>query len=695
VKTVALALALVLAVWSKRARADEPGRQEPVAPASELKLRVTPLCGATALQQQSWSEILVEIRNVTSEAKSGTVTAIGSEPRQGGAANTDRAPFSVAAGATVHLRVPMRVGSDGDPGVRVHDTSGRLLYEEHFGRNDHNRTLLFNVGRATALGSPLNGVPVGSSNDPWARSPYSLGWGGPFSLAPSRTAATTIEVVQSSHDPASGEPLLPTRAASYSRVAAVLVRSDALVRLPLTELAALAGWALAGGTIAVVVARPEDLRHPTLASLVGGEAHKSELLAETTRPIALTMPPSSPSYGTRVQPSDTAVPDELRPLLSGYTGGNLAASSYGASASYGLGEVHLLAFDPQTRPGVDTAWAQVRMIDLLRRANERQQSLMFRLGAEQRYTDLVRRYLDPNESSRLAIVIAALLLCVYAAAAGPINFSFWRRQQRPLSALPTMAALSLATFAGIVVIGVSAKGCTGRSRHLTVIEAGAGMKLGAAWRWRGFFVPSARSIAVRASHSGAVLGGAPEEYREQVSDSLLFDREGLRLIDVELRPWQTHVVREDGFSDLGDGIALLRISPTETKIINRTGRALRALTLWQPPATLFLARLESGASAVTSDFAPTTALSSRARGSSRVLEFMPEHIATEADGASRNVTKAWGAVKAAVPGDEWFPSDVPVLLAQIEGGEGDRSDTNLRLDHDRVLVRVVGYGGAP
>ena len=52
------------------------------------------------------------------------------------------------------------------------------------------------------------------------------------------------------------------------------------------------------------------------------------------------------------------------------------------------------------------------------------------------------------------------------------------------------------------------------------------------------------------------------------------------------------------------------------------------------------------------------------------------------------------AVVAAIPGRKnWFPTDVPVLLAQLEGGEGDQRDTGLTVDSDRVLVRVVGYGG--
>jgi hypothetical protein len=36
-----------------------------------------------------------------------------------------------------------------------------------------------------------------------------------------------------------------------------------------------------------------------------------------------------------------------------------------------------------------------------------------------------------------------------------------------------------------------------------------------------------------------------------------------------------------------------------------------------------------------------------------------------------------------------------VLIAQIEGGEGKTNDSGLRVDVDRVLLRVVGYGGVP
>jgi hypothetical protein len=58
--------------------------------------------------------------------------------------------------------------------------------------------------------------------------------------------------------------------------------------------------------------------------------------------------------------------------------------------------------------------------------------------------------------------------------------------------------------------------------------------------------------------------------------------------------------------------------------------------------------------------------------------------------------EAWSAVSEAA-GEivDWFPSGVPTLIAQMDGGEGRTSDAGLRLETDRLLVRVVGFGGRP
>jgi hypothetical protein len=38
---------------------------------------------------------------------------------------------------------------------------------------------------------------------------------------------------------------------------------------------------------------------------------------------------------------------------------------------------------------------------------------------------------------------------------------------------------------------------------------------------------------------------------------------------------------------------------------------------------------------------------------------------------------------------------VPVLIAQIDGGEGNTRDAGLALESDRAFVRIVGWGGKP
>src|SRR5690606_19310015 len=75
-------------------------------------------------------------------------------------------------------------------------------------------------------------------------------------------------------------------------------------------------------------------------------------------------------------------------------------------------------------------------------------------------------------------------------------------------------------------------------------------------------------------------------------------------------------------------------------------------------------------------------------------EFSILAINQKLNDASSGLTSAWTAVKDAVMiRKDWFPEDVPVLLAELEDG-GDRdSDSGLGVDRSRVLVRIVGYGG--
>ena len=90
------------------------------------------------------------------------------------------------------------------------------------------------------------------------------------------------------------------------------------------------------------------------------------------------------------------------------------------------------------------------------------------------------------------------------------------------------------------------------------------------------------------------------------------------------------------------------------------------------------------------------ASSTRRYGSLDVHELHSSALRAILDKDASGLSEAWTALEGApdTPVD-WFPPDVPVLLGQLDGGEGRMSDSGLRLESDRLLVRVVGYGGKP
>lgn len=671
----------------------------PATPERSLHVEARALFGPASLCPGGFGEVLVRIANTGQTKATGEVLVHGG----GGAGMTGayaavdstRAPFAVAAGATVSIRLPVRVAEHDEPVLVVADAEGRSIHRQSLPRGGGPQALLVDVHPASALGAQLRGMPVPARLDPF-QSPYGgRGWSGSGPLI--------AEVSSAAYDGTTGDPLLPHRAAAYCRVAALLIGTDTLVRTPLAELEALTSYLLAGGTVALVVARPEDLRHPTVAALAGGEVAAGPPGAATLRELTLSAAGGSGSFGgppDKQLPSAAGPEPEVRENLSGYTGGNLRPSLYGSSAAYGLGEVHLLAVDPTRKPAVDSPFVQLRMIDLLRRATERRSATLLFPGGYHNPVEQVRRTLDPNEGSRWAIVLAALLLCIYAVLAGPLNFAFWRRRGRPLRALLYLPLLSGATFGLVVVTGVAAKGCRGRARHLTLVEAGAGMPRGTARRWRGFFVPTARKLDVSASHASSVVSSARMDLGDTSTDQLLVDRDGLRLADVPLRPWQTAVVREDGWVDLGTGIALLPAGPNEVVVDNGTDRKLRGLMLQLPSAKelSWLDELAPGATASSKQFSPLSgALGMRTTPSGLSLaDFHVYAARDELERVSDGLGDAWDAIASATTAERsWFPGDVPTLLAQLDGGEGRTADAGLPLDSDRVLIRVVGLGGEP
>lgn len=691
-----VALAAVLIASSAITRA-----QAPAAPPSDVAVEAVPMFGASGAIAWGWNQVVVRIQNNRTKPLRGNVEITAGQFRNERAFHAT-APYSVGAGASVHVRVPVRVVLFGEVRVRVLEGDGESspIAEATLSAFKPSGALLVDVSETSRLRGVIGDVPLS------------------FLYAAPGTSMTgasppTLTVGSPRFDPATGDPMLPDRTALYSSADAVMVRSDLLSRIGGAELDALAGFVLAGGTLAIAVVRPEDVRHPTLTAFAGGTITRRGVSSEALR--ELDPPASSSSFGV---PSGKSIPAAKSPTsdvseaLAGYYGGNLHGSAFGTSATYGMGEVHFLAFDPTRKPAVDDPWVQIRMVDLTRRAYDRRSTQIFRPGSDLSGTyDHVRQQLDPNQSSRWAIGVAALLLCLYAVLAGPVNFSLASRAGRPLRALRHLPIYAAATFAIIVALGMFAKGINGRARHLTLIEAGGGMTKGSALRWRGFFSSRAKELTVHTTDRSSVVSTAAISDSINDEDHLLVDRDGARLVDVAALPWQTVVVREHGFASLGEGIALVRAGSAGSagvSVVNRSGRNLRGAILRLPDGSLFYAakladgdRIDSSAMIPIAGNTTWSAWEARVTtttraGSIELHTLAASYLHAGLEGDAPGLGEAWTAIEeAAGHAVDWFPDGVPVLLGQLDGGEGRTFDAGLRIESDRLLVRVVGFGGAP
>jgi hypothetical protein len=391
--------------------------------------------------------------------------------------------------------------------------------------------------------------------------------------------------------------------------------------------------------------------------------------------------------------------------MSGYTGGNLAATVYGATSTYGLGEVHLLPFDPTTTPALDDPWVLGRMSDLVNHAWDRRAPIVFPPASVPHATwrgDDVRRALDPNENFRPALGFAAIMLALYSVFVGPVTFLRARKKGKPLAPLKWAPIWSAAAFGSIVLAGLAVKGWTGRSRQIAFVETGAGFNRGAIRRFRGFFTSETRSLRIAATDSASVIDVVRFDSLVTQSSSLGIDRDGLALDRIMSLPWQTLVVREDGFMDLKGPIAVLKNDlPTgaNVDVVNHTGKDLKDVIVWVPfDGARWFPELKNGATVSSS--MGVMAMSASARRASSAGG-MTVHM-LEASGLggglpkgdSERVSETWRIIETATDENaDWWPDDVPVVLAEMADPDHPSSDSGLRVESQRLLMRIVGYGG--
>jgi hypothetical protein len=662
------------------------------AQAPNLELEAVPSLGPSTPVVDGWFSCMVHVTNNGDSALRGSVELINERSwSRDTRRNVTQAPFAVPPQGRVTIELPTR-GFQGVPPslvVRALDDEGRVLKQQDLPDLHPHEPLLFDLDVPSRVAPALRGTGVPAAHT----RPY-MRYGAPL------LAVSTPQI-----NPKTGDPVLPGRAMGYASVTLLLAKSEVLAKISGAEREALASWLLAGGALAVVVTRPEDLRGPTLKALAGGVVNAAAPPATLSAPARFLIAGQAPVPGSTPAPrsqgsltSKVLAPSAaLKSELAGYAGGNLRETRWGAAASYGLGELHLLAFDATREPFASDEWVKHKLVDLMAHAWQRRIAIALphaQTALDAPQVDQIRRQLDPNEGTRWTIAVSALLLLLYAIVAGPLNFYLASKKGRPLRALWILPLWSMVAFGSIVMLGIAGKGVFGRVRRLTLVESGAGMPRAAATRFRGFFVGSADALTVRGADRSSVLDMAGDD--ESTDRRLVIDRDGPRLEHFRAKPWQAVIVREDGFIGLGAGVSLVRSGSGDVAITNRLARDLVGVVLKAPgkDAVLFR-RLRDGQTALASagEKLPTSVGSAWSAGTSSLHKLGADGFAKEVDGAAHGLGDAWRAMEALSSEVDWWPDDVPVLIGQVDGGEGRTADSGLRVEIDRVLLRVVGWGG--
>ena len=360
----------------------------------------------------------------------------------------------------------------------------------------------------------------------------------------------------------SGDPLLPTDSVGWSSVALLAVSGPMLARIPAAERRALTDWLYAGGRMLVFPRTDADLQDPFLRSLVGDVG---QLAGEPTVVNEQLVP-----RGARGQ------------YLSG---GRVHAEAFGGSAPVGFGRVYLAAYDGMAPPFVEAPETRelVRAI-LGARVTVGNDYPLLPFGATEERVGAswfgqglnfgrLRAALDPNESYRPALVIAAILLLLYIIAVGPLNFAWVLKRNRPTLALLSTPIVAAACLAAMLLVGYFGKGVVMRFRRVELVEAVEGAALGPARRYTGFFLTRPLDFDLDAPARGVarqVLGGGGE--LPPVTEN---QGAGQKLRDLRGRLWDTVFVREDRLVELGHGVVFRRDGLTLTAVENHTPYPIR------------------------------------------------------------------------------------------------------------------------
>ncbi len=657
-----------------------------------VRLSATPVFGEGATAGRGFVELVARVENPTAAKIDGVVRIVeesyGREPDHVLAT----ARTSIAPGATVRIHVPVLIETySGALAAEVRDGSDKLLAHSSITVLRGDDVLLVDLHEPSRLNQLRN----------WA--------------LPSARYGTrhSLSVGSPAIDRATGDWILPRYEAGYAAAAVVLMGTETLAHMGEAQLRPLVDWIAAGGTLALTVTRPEDLDSPRLTCLTGGAVVRDDAVVGNvfgfptlSRSDSVGYPydddgdpsPMGGTKGSSTHTRDTIHATRTDPsLLSGYRGGNLRPTDFGASATYGIGQVLFLAFDPTSKVLVDDAWTQGRVVELVRRAHDRRRVAALHYGHVQHETYInedLRRSLDPNENFRPALAISAVLIVVYAIFVGPLLFGQARRRGKLFAPLVLAPAISAVAFFAIVLTGLAMRGWNGGSRRIALVELGAGMHHGHVMTLRGFFTGGATAMAIAPDDRGSTVDvglnvkDAAPDARLSVSDG------GLALVGVRSRPWSTLLVRDLG-TTADFGSVSMQLVGRELVFRNATPYVLRDVVV-HDPRTDELRYFESIApdeSRKASVGAYVGRPSTGSAGQPKALNLY--ELTGSLDPAQRKrMEERWKPWASIGDTDFWSP-EVPVLIATLEGAPAPKDDSGLKVRSHATAIRVVGLGGNP
>lgn len=693
-KRAFVALVILASATSITPRAHASGAPgDPPTGKTKLGLLVEPLFGTDVAPGAGWQEVRVTVESSDDVPFEGTIENTP-DPYNSRSVGVSSAPVSVPAHGRLSVRLPVHMSSYASSlGIRLVSKTGNEVVQRTLTAQPMPMPTLVMIARSSRMEVELRGVPL----------PITVTGSSPLNRL--RTGSATIDAV-------SGDPILPSSPATYGGIDVFVVTSKDLAHVKGQELAALAGFVLGGGTLAVVPDRPEDLRTAPLSTLIGGDARKvavpRELLSlprgrgsprEYASPKRLAFDPSAAPTDERAGTREQGQHGNVLETLSGYAGGNLHNARFGAVASYGLGEVHLLAFDPLGDDG-DDPWVMARMVELSARAYNRRVLRAFPARGEQARSeeggnDAIRRALDPNENYRGALGLSALLLVLYAIVAGPVIHLRAQKRQKPLEPLAHAPVLAAATFALLVVVGLAAKGFHGRARHLAIVETSAGSTRATGAAYRGFFASRTEPLVLRGTGPGAML--ARTEERDVDPQRYRTTRDGMVLENITALPWQTLVVHETGYlRDLGGSVDMKDEGSGRFRVTNNLPNALRDVILGQGAHATYWPLIPAGGQVTVAEgrALPPAYRDIATYSPTPTHPLAPYRLADVLHGADgERLRETWTLAEDLARGGDFWPDDIPVLIAEIDSPAHAADDSGLRLESERVLLRVVGQGG--